>query len=51
MLAQLQMLRVVGYGHKILNDEFDGTKGFALEGGIKDAVYTFSLHLRLGSTH
>lgn len=31
--------RIVTYGKKILNDEFDGSEGFALAGGIKDASY------------
>jgi len=30
---------IVGYGKKILNDEFDGTVGFALSGGLKDAIH------------
>lgn len=28
---------MVNYGDKMLNDKFDGTKGFAIDGGIKDA--------------
>ncbi|KZT54131.1 hypothetical protein CALCODRAFT_22767 [Calocera cornea HHB12733] len=27
----------IGYGAKILTDDFDGSKGFAIEGGLKDA--------------
>lgn len=30
--------RLVAYGEKILNDNFDGAKGFAIDGGIKDAT-------------
>lgn len=33
----------MGYGAKILNDQFDGTKGFTLEGGLKDASYVRKL--------
>jgi len=28
---------IVNYSKKILNDEFDGSKGFAIDGGLKDA--------------
>lgn len=28
---------LVAYGHKMVNDLFDGSIGFALDGGIKDA--------------
>jgi len=28
---------MIDYGHKMVNDHFDGTKGFAIDGGIKDA--------------
>lgn len=31
------MYRWTGYSNKILHDQFDGTKGFAVEGGLKDA--------------
>jgi len=34
---------IIGYGKKILNDEFDGTKGFALSGGLKDATHVRKL--------
>lgn len=27
------------YSNKIANDKFDGTKGFNIEGGLKDASY------------
>lgn len=27
------------YGHKMVHDEFDGTKGFAIDGGIKDSTH------------
>ncbi|KAH8094728.1 NAD(P)-binding protein [Cristinia sonorae] len=30
---------IVGYGEKILHDAFDGTNGFAIDGGIKDATH------------
>lgn len=36
----LKLMRVnslVAYGHKMVNDLFDGSIGFALDGGIKDA--------------
>ncbi|KAF8336454.1 NAD(P)-binding protein [Cantharellus anzutake] len=32
-----QLQKVHSYGSKILNDDFDGTKGFSLAGGLKDA--------------
>jgi hypothetical protein len=28
---------VVSYGNKMVNDLFDGTVGFAIDGGIKDS--------------
>jgi hypothetical protein len=28
---------LIAYGDKMLNDSFDGSKGFAINGGIKDA--------------
>ena len=28
---------MVNYGNKITHDEFDGLKGFAIDGGLKDA--------------
>ncbi|THH20507.1 hypothetical protein EW146_g867 [Bondarzewia mesenterica] len=30
---------MVSYGDKMLNDKFDGTKGFSIDGGIKDASH------------
>lgn len=30
---------IMGYGDKILNDKFDGTQGFSLAGGLKDAQH------------
>ncbi|TFK77471.1 NAD-P-binding protein [Pluteus cervinus] len=30
---------VIAYSQKMINDDFDGTKGFALDGGIKDASH------------
>ncbi|THH26608.1 hypothetical protein EUX98_g7577 [Antrodiella citrinella] len=30
---------IVNYGEKILHDAFDGTTGFAIDGGIKDATH------------
>jgi hypothetical protein len=32
-------LRLDGYGEKMANDLFDGKKGFAIDGGIKDSTY------------
>jgi hypothetical protein len=29
----------LNYGPKMINDDFDGSKGFAIEGGLKDAMY------------
>jgi hypothetical protein len=31
------MRRMVKYGERMINDRFDGTRGFAIDGGIKDA--------------
>lgn len=30
---------LLAYGDKMLHDKFDGSKGFAIDGGIKDATY------------
>lgn len=35
--ADLSPCSPMGYGNKMLNDLFDGTKGFAIDGAIKDA--------------
>lgn len=32
---------MVNYGAKMMSDSFDGTTGFAIDGGIKDATYVF----------
>ncbi|KII93981.1 hypothetical protein PLICRDRAFT_695048 [Plicaturopsis crispa FD-325 SS-3] len=37
---------LVAYGDKMVNDAFDGSKGFAIDGGIKDAS-----HIRNLTTH
>jgi hypothetical protein len=34
---------LITYGEKMSKDLFDGTKGFAIEGGLKDASYVNSL--------
>ena len=31
--------RLNTYGEKMANDLFDGKKGFAIDGGIKDSTY------------
>jgi hypothetical protein len=31
--------RLIAYGDKMVHDAFDGSKGFAIDGGIKDATY------------
>ena len=31
--------RLVNYGDKMLHDQFDGTKGFAIDGGLKDSAH------------
>jgi len=36
---------LIGYGEKMVNDLFDGTKGFAIDGGIKDATHMRRLTL------
>ena len=35
--------RMTAYADKMANDKFDGTKGFSIDGGIKDARYFFPL--------
>ena len=32
-------LRLDSYANKMVNDFFDGTKGFAIDGGIKDSTH------------
>ena len=34
---------MTAYADKMANDQFDGTQGFSIDGGIKDARYSFSL--------
>jgi len=36
--------RMTSYADKMANDKFDGTQGFSIDGGIKDARYHSSLH-------
>jgi len=31
--------RFLNYGPKMINDDFDGSKGFAIEGGLKDSTH------------
>lgn len=31
--------RMTAYADKMANDQFDGTQGFSIDGGIKDARY------------
>lgn len=33
------MSSTVAYSEKMLNDKFDGTVGFSIDGGIKDATF------------
>ncbi|GAA5900271.1 hypothetical protein JCM6882_002294 [Rhodosporidiobolus microsporus] len=40
----------VGYGGKILNNEFDGSRGFTLTGGLKDATHIRRLAAENGAT-
>ncbi|GAA6008443.1 hypothetical protein JCM10207_007111 [Rhodosporidiobolus poonsookiae] len=40
----------VGYGAKILNNEFDGGRGFTLTGGLKDATHIRRLASEHGAT-
>ena len=35
---------MTSYGDKMANDKFDGTQGFSIDGGIKDARYRLPLH-------
>lgn len=34
---------MTAYADKMANDRFDGTQGFSINGGIKDARYSFFL--------
>ncbi|OBZ79641.1 putative oxidoreductase YfjR [Grifola frondosa] len=40
---------MVNYGEKMLHDSFDGTKGFALDGGLKDSTHIRRLATELDS--
>ncbi len=33
------LFRFENYGNKMVHDLFDGTKGFAIDGGIKDSAH------------
>jgi len=35
------MTSIIAYSNKMLHDNFDGTVGFAIDGGIKDATSVF----------
>ncbi|KAI0964133.1 hypothetical protein AcW1_001023 [Taiwanofungus camphoratus] len=39
----------INYGAKMVNDQFDGTKGFAIEGGLKDANHIRNLVTELNA--
>ena len=32
-------IRLISYGDKMLHDKFDGSKGFAIDGGLKDSQH------------
>jgi hypothetical protein len=36
--------RLLAYGNKMINDSFDGSVGFAMDGGIKDASLVPHVH-------
>ncbi|EIN10398.1 NAD(P)-binding protein [Punctularia strigosozonata HHB-11173 SS5] len=40
---------MIMYGEKMLHDRFDGTKGFAIDGGIKDSSYIRNLAAQHGA--
>ncbi|BGP14851.1 hypothetical protein JCM10213_002710 [Rhodosporidiobolus nylandii] len=40
----------IGYGAKIMNNEFDGSRGFTLTGGLKDATHIRRLASEHGAT-
>ncbi|KAI0658476.1 NAD-P-binding protein [Cubamyces menziesii] len=40
---------LVGYGEKMLHDQFDGSKGFAIDGGLKDSSHIRKLATELDS--
>lgn len=41
------MHSLLAYGDKMLHDKFDGSKGFAIDGGVKDATYAMYLAVLL----
>lgn len=45
----LEFCSIVNYGEKILHDAFDGTNGFAIDGGIKDATHIRRLSTEMNS--
>ncbi|KAI0354664.1 NAD-P-binding protein [Trametes cingulata] len=40
---------LVNYGEKMLHDQFDGSKGFAIDGGLKDSAHIRKLATELDS--
>lgn len=49
LLNTLQFYRFVSYGDKMLHDQFDGNKGFAIDGGLKDSQHIRRLCTELNS--
>ena len=43
-LLTVRNARMTLYAEKMANDKFDGTQGFSIDGGIKDARYHSPLH-------
>ncbi|GBE77262.1 hypothetical protein SCP_0101350 [Sparassis crispa] len=39
----------INYGNRMMNDDFDGSTGFAVDGGLKDAVHITRLATELNS--
>lgn len=35
---------MIGYGERMVNDRFDGSDGFAIDGGINDSMLVVVLH-------
>lgn len=39
LIIALFFFRLISYGDKMLHDKFDGSKGFAIDGGLKDSQH------------
>ena len=56
-VSRVSFFRLISYGDKMLHDKFDGSKGFAIDGGLKDSQHIRRLatgdrkSTRLNSSH